>query len=212
LDRTGNEYAEREFGTIRDVSKFPPPSSYCGRHLRWDYSQATGGKFANGAVSAALAVIVAQSARLALTQEGRPLTEGERHLAKMFFGNEVNPNSVRVVGDVWNNFQDPERPMAPNGNMYMGSEYCDDYSAPSCGQTPTFIHELTHVWQYQSGREVLLRGAYLQTRDYFGGDVYTNRSGLPFNQQNLEQQGETMKWRYLLFENTPSPLVQGLPP
>jgi hypothetical protein len=175
-------------------------------------SQATGGKFANGAVTAALAAIVAQSARLALTQEGRPLTEGERQLVQKFFGNEVNPNSVRVVDDVWNDFQDPERPMTPNGNIYMGNEYCADYSEGSCGQTDTFIHEMTHVWQYQSGQEVILRGAYLQTLDRLGGEVYLNPSGVPFNQQNLEQQGETMRWRYLLFGNNPSPLVQGLPP
>ena len=101
--------------------------------------------------------------------------------------------------------------MAPNGNMYMGNDYCADFSDPSCGTTRTFIHEMTHVWQYQDGQEVALRGAYLQMRDAIGADVYSNPSNLPFSQQNLEQPGYTMEWRYRLLGRNPGPLMQGLP-
>jgi hypothetical protein len=162
-------------------------------------SQISGGKFANGAVMGAIAVIAATYAQRALLDEGRPLTSGERNLVMKNFGMDANPYSVRLVDETWNNLQDPTRPMSPNGNIYMGSAGCADFSSPLCSNTDTFIHEMTHVMQYQNGDEVLLRGGLLQLRDQLPGqDVYKYQFGAKFNELNLEQQGMYKQDQYLL--------------
>ncbi len=55
--------------------------------------------------------------------------------------------------------------MAPNGSLYNGSLYfppaCFEHNSSACdtGRRMWFIHEMTHVWQFQLGYPVRLRGA-----------------------------------------------------
>ncbi|WP_316185624.1 MULTISPECIES: RHS repeat-associated core domain-containing protein [unclassified Bradyrhizobium] len=161
-------------------------------------SRIAGGKFENGAVTGAFAAILTHYARQAMMNEGRALTPGERSLAKKWFGDKVDGDRVRVINGTWNEYQDPRRAMAPNGNIYMGSAGCADYSDGGCGSTDVFVHEMTHVVQYQSGQSVLLEGAVLQFRyGALGQNVYEYQMPADFGKLNIEQQGQYMQDRYI---------------
>ena len=159
-------------------------------------SRLSGGKFENGAITGAFAAAFTHYARKAMLDEGRGLTTGERQMVAKRFGAKVDPDKVRVSSSTWNDFQDPDRAMAPNGNLYMGNSYCSDFSSSSCTEAHTFMHEMTHVMQYQTGQEVVLRGMVLHSYSWtvnkltpWSVDVYTPPAGVPFDKLGLEQQG-----------------------
>ncbi len=86
--------------------------------------------------------------------------------------------------------------MAPNGNIYVNfSDYSSNYALESKFIQGIFIHELTHVMQYQRGIHVLLKGAFLQsayylTFKYYNPYKYTYHPQKAFSSYNIEQQGE----------------------
>jgi hypothetical protein len=171
-------------------------------------SELSGGKFANGAVMGAIAVIASNYAKSALAEEGRPLTSGERKLVMKYFGMRVNPYSVRVIEGQM--FLQQDVPIAPNGNIYMAGEGCPDYSSPLC-PGGTFIHEMTHVMQYQNGEQVALQGMALQFKyRALGQDVYHYDQGSKFGNLNLEQQGDYMRDQY--YRREPRSPYSLLPP
>ncbi|TAL32485.1 MAG: hypothetical protein EPN97_09960 [Alphaproteobacteria bacterium] len=113
--------------------------------------------------------------------ESRGMTPGEIELAKSVFGNSIDYSKVRIhngkdegpVARVENylskfiGMNDVEnRPQASGSNIwYPTGQYKDDFSKPG-NDSSTFIHELTHVWQFQHG----LAGAAVKTAE----DVVTN--------------------------------------
>lgn len=80
----------------------------------------------------------------------RPLTSGEISLARTVFGDSIDYASVSVSEEKYIFFQPSGTAMAPNGNLYMHGCYCDDYAAGDALTRGFFIHEMTHVWQFQN--------------------------------------------------------------
>ncbi|MBA4232443.1 MAG: hypothetical protein C0465_17740 [Ralstonia sp.] len=145
-------------------------------------SELTGGKFVNGAATAAFAAVAADLAARSLASEGRSLTKGEQELLKKS-GVSVDSSRVKIVGGRFSGLQDPKRPMAPNGNVYMGDNFEGEYVAGG-KHTADFIHEMKHVSQFQDGVNVSLRGALLHTRAWVAEklslgriDVYDYKAG-----------------------------------
>jgi len=72
---------------------------------------------------------------------GRKLTENEIKLCKTMFGSSIKYDQISQ----YDNFN-----AAPDGNLYMIKDYCEDYSKASVEAQASFLHEMTHVWQIQN--------------------------------------------------------------
>lgn len=84
----------------------------------------------------------------------RLLTLGEVKLATQVFGNSISYNRVWVHCDSYLPFglQDKDVGMTPNGEMYFRKEeYSANFAAGNHRDQHFFIHEMSHVWQYQKG-------------------------------------------------------------
>lgn len=80
----------------------------------------------------------------------RPLTKGEVALAKNVFGDAIDYTRVTITEGQFVPFQPKGTAMAPEGNLYMYGCYQDDYSKGDVYTQGHFIHEMTHVWQFQN--------------------------------------------------------------
>lgn len=126
---------------------------------------------------------------------GRPLTAGEIALAKSVFGAAINYAPVRIIQRKWAFFQPRETVMAPRGNLHFhpqGCRYCDDFAAGNRDSQGLFIHEMTHVWQHQTGIFLPLR------RLPFARYDYAIKPGQPLVRYGIEQQAEIVRHAYLL--------------
>ncbi len=89
---------------------------------------------------------------------GRKLTSGEITLLRSMFGNAVNYTTVRIYDKKFITAQGDTMAIAPNGNIYFAPKvHKNDFSLASDVSKHFFIHEMTHVWQYQNGQTVALR-------------------------------------------------------
>lgn len=126
---------------------------------------------------------------------GRPLTEAETALAESVFGDAIDYRRVRINNRKWAFFQPRDTAMSPDGQMWFhprGRLYCDDFCAAPIDAQGLFIHEMTHVWQRQSGIYLPLR------RHPFCRYSYTIKPGWPLQRYGLEQQAEIVRHAFLL--------------
>ncbi|QKJ85583.1 Type IV secretion protein Rhs [Paramixta manurensis] len=101
----------------------------------------------------------------------RLITLGEITMAKRVFGNAIAYNRVWIHCDSYLPFglQHPDYAMTPNGEIWFRKKlYKPDFSLVSIDVIDkwVFIHELGHVWQYQTGQWVRLRGAFSWMANY----------------------------------------------
>ncbi len=99
----------------------------------------------------------------------RLLTIGEMSLVRSIFGSSINLSKVWIHCGSYLPFslQNKYTAMTPNGELYFRSElYSQDYSTEEPALKHLFIHEMTHVWQYQNGMWVKLRGSMSWAVDY----------------------------------------------
>ena len=125
--------------------------------------------------------------------DSRGLTEGELRLAMSVFGEAIDFDSVRIFRRKYFPFQPRRRAMAPDGNIYFhprSSAYRDDFSVAGPYLQGLFIHEMTHVWQHQSGTNV--RRAIFNRRYR-----YRLKKGKSFRHYGLEQQCEIVRDYFL---------------
>lgn len=85
--------------------------------------------------------------------------------------------------------------MAPRGHIHFhpeGDAYCDCFGDGTVGGQGLFLHEMTHVWQHQSGINLLLR------RHPFCRYDYEYEPGKPLARYGIEQQAEIVRHVFLL--------------
>ncbi len=82
----------------------------------------------------------------------RPLTKGEIALARTIFADSIDYATVTVSDQKFMGipFLPEGTAMAPNGSLFMPGCYKTDYSTEDTLWQGTFLHEMTHVWQYQN--------------------------------------------------------------
>lgn len=80
----------------------------------------------------------------------RALTSGEIELARTIFGDSIDYTSVTVSDKKYAFFHPRGGAMAPDGNLHMYGCYSADYAAANARARALFIHEMTHVWQFQN--------------------------------------------------------------
>lgn len=82
----------------------------------------------------------------------RSLTASETALAKEVFKDSLNYKRVKVHKGKYIFFQPENVLMTPNGEIYAPAKtYQADFSQAGLNWQELFIHEMTHVWQYQTG-------------------------------------------------------------
>ena len=116
---------------------------------------------------------------------GRALTRGERALAQSVFGDAIDPDRVRLHRATWWPFQPRRYIMAPDGHIWFhpkGDAWRDDFAAAPLSLQALLIHELTHVWQHQTGLFLPLR------RHPFCRYAYAIRPGQALDRYGIEQQ------------------------
>jgi hypothetical protein len=127
----------------------------------------------------------------------RPLTQGERALARSIFGDALDCAPVTVKRRRWFPLQPRSVVMAPTGHIHVhpaGDQWSEDYSREPLGLQALFLHELTHVWQSQT------RGKYYLPlmRHPFCRYSYRLMPGRRFEDYGLEQQAEIVRHLFLL--------------
>lgn len=128
---------------------------------------------------------------------GRFLTPAETRLSESVFGSAIDCSSVRINRRKWAFFQPRETAMSPDGQIWLhprGSLYCSDFCEGHIDEQGLFIHEMTHVWQTQTGLNLVLR------RHPFCRYSYTLKPGWPLKRYGIEQQAEIVRHAFLLRE------------
>lgn len=136
----------------------------------------------------------------------RPLTDAEIALSRSIFGDAIDYAAARVSNRKWAFFQTRRYVMAPTGTIHFhpdDSDYCDDFSCSSLYLQGIFIHEMTHVWQYQKGIYLPLR------RHPFCRYDYSLKPGWKLEKYGLEQQAEIVRHVFMLRHGAHLP---GAPP
>jgi hypothetical protein len=142
----------------------------------------------------------------------RQLTPAEIQLCEPIFGHLIDYSQVRIMNHLFVPWQSAWVVMAPCGDIHAHNRhYKADYSQASLGYQALFIHEMTHIYQYQQGINVLLRGALLQTAFFLTGKKYNPyayrlKSNKTFNCYNIEQQGDIA--RDIFLKKIPNIILQ----
>jgi hypothetical protein len=128
----------------------------------------------------------------------RPLTTDEIALTHSVFGPTLRTDRVRIHLRKWWPFQPPNITMAPNGHIWFHPDspvYRDDFARAHVDLKAFFLHEMTHVWQVQTGMNIILMRGFWSPYTYL-----PLRPGKPFEMYGIEQQAEIVRHYYLLRE------------
>jgi hypothetical protein len=130
----------------------------------------------------------------------RPLSAGERALAGEVFAAALDPVGVRLLAlPVW-----PRAFVAGARLMvWPAAQALPDFTAAPLPLQAVFVHELTHVWQAQSG--VFLPLAKLRAGDSHAAYAYDLTDGRAFRALNIEQQAMVVQHAFLSRRGAPAP-------
>jgi hypothetical protein len=126
--------------------------------------------------------------------DARPLTPAETAMVADMFGAAVDPGPVRVIRRRWWWFQPRNVVIAPRGSLHFHPDsdlWHPCFAQGSLAAQGLFIHEMAHVWQYQSGVNLLIR------RMPFCRYDYVLRAGATLDDYNVEQQAEIIRHAFL---------------
>jgi hypothetical protein len=131
-----------------------------------------------------------------LAKPNRPLTAGEIELLKPIFRDGIDYAKVRVIN---NSF--PLQPanvyMTPRGHVYApGGLWSADFSKASSGTRGVFVHEMTHVWQFANGMDLVGQGFVEFTKhrgQYEKAYPYELERGRDLTEYGMEQQASIVE-------------------
>jgi len=87
----------------------------------------------------------------------RALTQGERRLIQAEFGDAVALDAVRLTGTPWpfDRAFVPGRWFGRDWVLWPGRSLPEDFAASPVALQAVLIHEMVHIWQAQSGVNLL---------------------------------------------------------
>ncbi len=122
----------------------------------------------------------------------RTLSPGERALADEMFAGAIATERVRLLAiPLW------RRAFVPNGRwiVWPGHTAHKDFSAAPLAVQAVFVHELTHVWQAQSGANLIL--GKVRAGDGAQAYAYDLSAISDFRSLNIEQQAMVVQDAFL---------------
>ncbi|WP_079437009.1 PAAR domain-containing protein [Zoogloea sp. LCSB751] len=135
----------------------------------------------------------------------RNMTAGEIAMAQTVFKSSLDYSAVKIHrGGLFGQPSRSGNAMTPRGEIHFpDKDYKEDFSIEIRENKIWFIHEMTHVWQYQLGYNVVFGGMTIGLKGGYSDD---GKRGLPspayrydltgedkgktMSQFNMEQQGE----------------------
>ena len=132
----------------------------------------------------------------------RRLTDGEEALATAVFGSALSTARVRIFAlPVW------RRPFAAGPGLvaWPAPDALRDFSRARLSVQGVFVHELTHVWQAQSGINLVL--GKLKAGDGPEAYDYAPTAGLRFSDLNIEQQAMAVQHAFLASRGGSTPFA-----
>lgn len=127
--------------------------------------------------------------RYNIIRRSRPLTHDEITMAVRLFGNSIDYRLVRIHARRYMPFQPKNCCMTPNGSMYFHrSCFLPDYTRGDPPVVHWFLHEMVHIWQFQIGYAVRLRGA-VRLGLIYDYDLAPDKTLADFN---MEAQGDLL--------------------
>lgn len=134
--------------------------------------------------------------------EKRALTPGEIAMVRTVFKDSIDYSQVKIHHGGWWLFLGLQNTaVTPNGEMYYPRStdlYKEDFSKPDNERFKAlFMHEMTHVWQYQLGYWVKWHALWVTSR---GAEAYRYQLSPDgdFADYNMEQQGEIVSDYYMI--------------
>ena len=129
----------------------------------------------------------------------RTLTTGEIALVKAAFGARIDPRRVKLSDGPGSQplahlaFTKGNPAITVGSTVYFKTDYCPDFSAAGRNRK-SFIHEMTHVWQYRDLGMTMFFLRYGADLLNVGGnpdDMYVYTPGQTrFDEAMIEQQAE----------------------
>ncbi|MGM0423163.1 MAG: hypothetical protein ACQEQL_08735 [Pseudomonadota bacterium] len=138
------------------------------------------------------------------TGEKRPLTAGEIQLARTIFGEKLDYDKITVVNRRFGLLAHKN-----GGRTFMntlnasGTANCADFSKEGPGKQAFFLHEMTHIWQYQSNcldltKKVIKDVAKHNFNYHSTAYMYHLDEKMPFEKYGHEQQASIVEDFFLL--------------
>jgi hypothetical protein len=130
----------------------------------------------------------------------RRLTAAERALGGEMFGDALELSRVRILAvPAW------RRPFVAGSRLIVwpAAGLPDDFGAAPLELQATFVHELTHVWQAQTGVQLLL--AKLKAGDSAAAYAYDLSLRPDFMTLNIEQQAMVVEHAFLVSRGGQAP-------
>ena len=128
----------------------------------------------------------------------RGLTLGERRLAESVFGDAVRLERVRLHGGGFGPFA-----ITLGSHLFLPPHLASpDFAGADAGSQALLVHELTHVWQFQTHPLATVASwASVMASGGYGPGLSGYRYTLPlkvFGALNLEQQASVVEHAFLL--------------
>lgn len=123
-------------------------------------------------------------------------------MARIVFKDSIDYSQVKIHhGGWWLLLGFQNTAVTPNGEMYYPKStdlYKDDFSATGRGiDKALFMHEMTHVWQYQLGYWVKWHALWVTSRGVAAYEYNLTNGGM-LSDYNMEQQGEIVSDYYMI--------------
>ncbi|MEI6440217.1 MAG: hypothetical protein WCO83_08430 [Alphaproteobacteria bacterium] len=130
----------------------------------------------------------------------RKLTPGEVELARLVFGDQLDAGKVTIFAlPIWNRAFVTGRHLM----VWPAATASLDFSTAPLQVKSVFIHELTHVWQAQSGVNLIL--AKLAAGDGHRAYAYDLSENCAFQSLNIEQQAMIIQHAFLAAHGEETP-------
>lgn len=143
-------------------------------------------------------------------QDYRHLTEQEIAFLKPWFKDTIDYENVKIHSRPYlpGGLQSDHTAMAPNGHLYMPDTlYKEDYTAQdvSLSLRSTFLHEMTHVWQFKNNvLNPIVEAAKESMKHKFNYNAaydYVLEKGKDLVNYGMEQQASIVQDYFLLKES-----------
>lgn len=124
-------------------------------------------KIGGGVSGGVVGFVVADMIDNHLKATPRLLTPGEIAMVTSIFKDSINIASVRVRRGPILPMQNSDTAVTPFGEIYFPEKHFKhDFSTEQSDDKHWFMHEMVHVWQYQRGMAVVIKGLMSWHADY----------------------------------------------